>query len=62
MTFHDDEMISWENHGTQLRMVTDELVGATDILVADSRFALIAAEDLLADIIAARIKQRSIRE
>ena len=62
MTFHDSEMTPWEIRGTQLRMVTDELVGAADNLDVDSSFMVIVAEDLLADVIAARIRQQTIRE
>lgn len=62
MTFHDNEMTPWETHGTQLRMVTDELVSATDKLEIDSSFMVIIAEDLLADIVAAQIRLQSTRE
>lgn len=61
MTFHNGDMTREEIHGTLLRMTTDELCGASDELMVNSKFMIIAAEDLLASIVAARIRQQTIQ-
>lgn len=62
MTFHDGEMTPQEIHGTQLRLATEEFESKVNAYKTDVDFNVIAAEDLLADIIAARIRLQSTRE
>lgn len=58
MTFHDGDMNRDEIYGTLMREATDDLESAVNKQLLDERFTLLLAEDLLADVVAARIRQQ----